>query len=210
MPRSISALSRLPRRCGRAEPAASVHFTRRSVPVRLHQWSAQIGLIRRSAGPAEGREMTYQSMDRSRYVFPALGSVYSALERYSWPLVRAATGFFFLPHGMQKLFGFWGGDILKTAEGFAKQGLNPSLFWAYYIGCLEFFGGICLTDATRGGALRRLHVCGRRPRPYADRLVLDEPWNGSAALSTADLPRDPDPRRRPAVARSPPRPRNLS
>ena len=53
-------------------------------------------------------------------------------------------GFFFLPHGMQKLFGFWGGDIAKTAEGFAKQGLNPSLFWAYYIGSLEFFGGICL------------------------------------------------------------------
>ncbi len=81
--------------------------------------------------------MAYQSMDRPRYVVPALGSVYSALEVYSWPLVRAATGFFFLPHGTQKLLGFWGGDILKTAEGFAKQGLNPSLFWAYYIGCLS-------------------------------------------------------------------------
>ena len=45
---------------------------------------------------------------------------------------------------MQKLFGFWGGDIVKSAEGFAKQGLEPSLLWAYYIGCLEFFGGICL------------------------------------------------------------------
>jgi len=45
---------------------------------------------------------------------------------------------------MQKLLGFWGGDIARTAEGFAKQGLTPSLFWAYYIGCLEFFGGICL------------------------------------------------------------------
>jgi putative oxidoreductase len=45
---------------------------------------------------------------------------------------------------MQKLFGFWGGDIARSAEGFAKQGLNPPLFWAYYIGCLEFFGGICL------------------------------------------------------------------
>ena len=33
---------------------------------------------------------------------------------------------------------------MKTAAGFAKLGLNPSLFWAYYIGCLEFFGGICL------------------------------------------------------------------
>src|ERR1700738_3519592 len=83
-------------------------------------------------------------MGRRRYVVPAMERVYSALEIYSCPRVRVATVFFFLPHGMQKLFGFWGGDILKTAEGVAKQGLNPSLFWAYYIGCLEFFGGICL------------------------------------------------------------------
>jgi putative oxidoreductase len=66
------------------------------------------------------------------------------MEVGSWPLVRAATGFFFLPHGMQKLFGFWGGDIAKTADGFAKQRLHPSLFWAHYIGCLEFFGGVLL------------------------------------------------------------------
>jgi len=88
--------------------------------------------------------MAYPSMDRPRYVVPALGTLYSAIEVYSWPLVRAATGFFFLPHGMQKLFGFWGGDIDKTAEGFAMEGLHPSHFWAYYSGCLEFFGGVLL------------------------------------------------------------------
>ncbi len=66
--------------------------------------------------------MAYQTMDRPRYVARALGSVYVALEAYSWPLVRVATGFFFLPHGMQKLFGFWGGDIARTAEGFANRG----------------------------------------------------------------------------------------
>ena len=88
--------------------------------------------------------MAYESADRPRYAVPALGSRYAALEAYSCPLVRVATGFFFLPHGIQKLFGAWGGDIVKTAEGFAKQGLNPPLFWAYYIGCLEFFGGILL------------------------------------------------------------------
>jgi putative oxidoreductase len=88
--------------------------------------------------------MVDQSIDRPRYVVPAFGNIYAALEPYSWPLVRAATGVFFLPHGMQKLFGFWGGDIARTAEGFARQGLHPALFWAYYIGCLEFFGGIFL------------------------------------------------------------------
>jgi putative oxidoreductase len=88
--------------------------------------------------------MAYQSIDRPHYVVPALGGIYAALETYSWPLVRIATGLFFVPHGMQKLFGFWGGDIAKVAEGFAKQGLHPAGFWAYYIGCLEFFGGILL------------------------------------------------------------------
>lgn len=88
--------------------------------------------------------MTYNSIERPRYLVPALEGVYSALESYSWPLLRVATGLFFVPHGMQKLFGFWGGDIHKTALGFARDGLHPALFWAYYIGCLEFFGGILL------------------------------------------------------------------
>ena len=71
--------------------------------------------------------MTYDSINRPRYVVPALGALCAALDAYSWPLVRAATGLFFMPHGTQKLFGFWGGGIVKTAEGFAKQGLHPSL-----------------------------------------------------------------------------------
>ena len=47
--------------------------------------------------------------------------------------------------GLQLAAGaFWGGDIAKTVEGFAKQGLHPAWFWAHYIGWLEFLGGICL------------------------------------------------------------------
>ena len=79
-----------------------------------------------------------------RYLVPALGGIYAVLSPYFWPLVRVATGLFFVPHGMQKLFGFWGGDLTRTAEGFAKQGLEPAMFWATYIGNLEFFGGILL------------------------------------------------------------------
>jgi putative oxidoreductase len=87
----------------------------------------------------------YNSMDeRPRYLVPALGGIYSSLETYSWPLVRIATGLFFVPHGLQKLFSMWGGDIARTAEGMAKQGLEPAMFWAYYIGVLEVFGGILL------------------------------------------------------------------
>ena len=69
--------------------------------------------------------MAYQSMDRPRYVVPALGGIYAALETYSWPLVRAATGFFFLPHGMQKLFGFWGAILPGPSRGLPSKVCTP-------------------------------------------------------------------------------------
>jgi putative oxidoreductase len=86
----------------------------------------------------------YEAADRPHYVIPGLAGIYAGFETYSWPLIRVATGLFFVPHGMQKLFGFWGGDLSKYAEGFAKLGFQPGMFWATYIGCLEFFGGLLL------------------------------------------------------------------
>src|SRR5260221_10754111 len=86
----------------------------------------------------------FDSIDRPRSVVPGLAGIYAALDTYSWPLVRAATGLLFVPHGLQKLFGFWGGDLSKPAEGFAKQGLEPAMFWASYIGVLELAGGVLL------------------------------------------------------------------
>ncbi len=45
--------------------------------------------------------MTDQSIDQPpRYLVPALGGIYAVLSPYSWPLVRVATGLFFVPHGM--------------------------------------------------------------------------------------------------------------
>ncbi len=106
---------------------------------------------RGDAGPPQtlskgegGEEPMYPSIDRPRYLVPPLAPVYAALDAYSWPLIRVATGLFFVPHGMQKLFGFWGGDLARTATGFAKFWLVPGMFWASYIGTLEFFGGILL------------------------------------------------------------------
>src|SRR3546814_5408717 len=46
-----------------------------------------------------------------------------------------------MPHGWGKLFQ---GQVAQTAEGFAKMGLEPALALAYYIGVLEFFGGLMI------------------------------------------------------------------
>src|SRR6266568_3221513 len=47
----------------------------------------------------------------SRYVFPALGKFYERCEQYTWPILRVAYGAFYIPHGCQKLFGWFGGNI---------------------------------------------------------------------------------------------------
>src|SRR3954454_18196329 len=114
--------------------------------------------------------------ERPRYLVPALGGIYGALETYSWPLVRAATGLFFVPHGLQKLFGMWGGDIARTAEGMAKQGLEPAMFWAHYIAVLELFGGILLAIGFLTRPIAACHrplrcACGRSTRAVPQTTV---------------------------------------
>lgn len=83
-------------------------------------------------------------MPEPRPYLPALARLYRPLDVLAWPLVRLAAGAMLIPHGAQKLFGLWGGDIAKTIAGFAQLGLEPAGLLAWYIGCLEFFGGILL------------------------------------------------------------------
>ncbi len=50
-----------------------------------------------------------------------------------------------MPHGAQKLFGWFGGRGLEaTAQGFAGMGFEPGWLFATYIAVLEFFGGLML------------------------------------------------------------------
>ena len=79
-----------------------------------------------------------------RRMIPALGKLYDALSPFAYPLMRIATGAILIPHGMQKLFSMFGGSAVGTAGFFTKFGLEPALPLVYYIGCLEFFGGILL------------------------------------------------------------------
>jgi putative oxidoreductase len=93
-------------------------------------------------GAREGEML--EDIDRPRDPVRAPDRMRIELETYSWPLTRVATGLVFVPHGMQKLFDFWGGSLEWTAAEFARAGLEPAIFWSNYIGFLEFFGGILL------------------------------------------------------------------
>ncbi len=57
-------------------------------------------------------------------------------------LLRAAVGGFFIGHGTQKLFGWFGGSGLKSqAEGFESMGLKPGIVHASAAGAAETLGG---------------------------------------------------------------------
>lgn len=79
-----------------------------------------------------------------RRIVGFVGPIYDALQGVSYPLMRIVTGAFLLPHGSQKLFGLFGGNIHDTAGFFAKVGIEPALPLAYVTGGVEFFGGLLL------------------------------------------------------------------
>ncbi len=82
----------------------------------------------------------------TRTIIPALDPLYQSLTPLSLPMIRFFTGLFIMPHGAQKLFGWFGGYGLDGTGGFfaGKLGLEPGVFWAALVGCTEFFGGLLL------------------------------------------------------------------
>jgi putative oxidoreductase len=75
---------------------------------------------------------------------PAITPVTAALSPFAEPLIRVTAGLLLVPHGAQKLFGWFGGyGIEATGQFFAsKLGLPASL--AVVAGVIEFFGGLML------------------------------------------------------------------
>src|SRR5258708_17639182 len=78
----------------------------------------------------------------SRYVFPALGALYERCQGFAYPILRVTFGVWFIPHGCQKLFGWWGGNVAGTAKGMAAAGLEPRIFWAVYNRNPRLGGGV--------------------------------------------------------------------
>ena len=81
-----------------------------------------------------------------RLIIPALAPLYANLSRWSYPIIRFFTGLILVPHGAQKLFGWFGGYGLEGTGGwFAENlGLEPGMFWAGLVGGTEFFGGLLI------------------------------------------------------------------
>ena len=79
-----------------------------------------------------------------RRLIPALSPLYDGLADYAYPLIRIVTGLWLMPHGAQKLFGAFGGNPAVTAQFFGKVGLPDSIALVYWVGAVEFFGGLLL------------------------------------------------------------------
>src|SRR5262249_13757070 len=81
----------------------------------------------------------------SHHYIPALGNIYSAVDQYAEPILRIALGAILIPHGMQKLFGAFGGmGFAGNAALFDRIGFTPGIFWGTLVGCTELIGGTLL------------------------------------------------------------------
>ncbi len=79
-------------------------------------------------------------------IIPTLQPVYEKMAPLGLPLIRASAGLMLMPHGAQKLFGWFGGYGLEGTAGYfsGDLGLEPGIFWAALVGSIEFFGGLFL------------------------------------------------------------------
>ena len=77
---------------------------------------------------------------------PARNDVLADADSLSWTLIRVAAGLTLVPHGAQKLFGWFGGYGLNGTGQFFEEalGLAPGILFAGAAGVTEFIGGLFL------------------------------------------------------------------
>lgn len=68
------------------------------------------------------------------------------LASFAWPLVRITAGLLLVPHGAQKLFGWFGGyGLTATGQYFeGTLGMEPGFLFALTAGLIEFVGGLAI------------------------------------------------------------------
>ena len=80
-------------------------------------------------------------VDRKRLFVPAAAGFYETFAPLAYTLIRVALGLILIPHGFAKLFG---NDAVAASRNFVNFGWAYPLAWAYFIGAVEFFGGMLL------------------------------------------------------------------
>ncbi len=88
--------------------------------------------------------MTTLENAASRPLSPSLGAITDRLAPFADPLVRATAGLFLVPHGAQKLFGWFGGYGLEATSQYFATKLGMPASFALIAGLIEFAGGILL------------------------------------------------------------------
>lgn len=85
-------------------------------------------------------------MSTNNSALAGIGRSLDGLAPLAWPIVRITTGLLLMPHGAQKLFGWFGGHGLEATGQFfsGSLGLEPGILFAFLAGFVEFFGGLAL------------------------------------------------------------------
>jgi putative oxidoreductase len=89
-----------------------------------------------------------------RQMLPALTPIYAALGEPAYALTRFVAGAFLIPHGLWKLFGITGSQMVMI-DFFSRIGLEPAAPLVYLVGIVELVGGafVALGFLTRPAAL---------------------------------------------------------
>jgi putative oxidoreductase len=84
-------------------------------------------------------------MTAPRPYVPAFSGIYAAFDPIALPLLRLTMGLILVPHGCQKLFGWFGGlGFEKFTDIFDKMGWHPAVFWVALVALTESVGGLLL------------------------------------------------------------------
>lgn len=85
-------------------------------------------------------------MTQTSLIFDFLAPTYGSLKKYADPALRLVAGGFLIPHGAQKLFGWFGGYGLEGTAGYFEGTLGFSNGFLAVLagGSIEFFGGTLL------------------------------------------------------------------
>ncbi len=84
-------------------------------------------------------------MTSPRPYVPAFAGIYNAFQPFALPALRVVMGLVLVPHGCQKLFGWFGGaGFEKFTEIFDKFGWHPAAFWVAVVALTETLGGLML------------------------------------------------------------------